>query len=136
MAKLRHRPDAPSYILHAMQKCILSIIVCVCVCVCACCRAGGGASSRAEVEELREENERVVMQLVEKQMELAMLSEAEVGGWGLRRKRGHALMGEAGLYCSPVPARTLLVVANPKSAFLEMLTLGNTVPTPRHFPPL
>ena len=53
------------------------------VCVCACCRAGGGASSRAEVEELREENERVVMQLVEKQMELAMLSEAEVGGWGL-----------------------------------------------------
>ena len=30
------------------------------------------------MKELREENERVVMQLVEKQMELAQMSEAEV----------------------------------------------------------
>ena len=84
MTKLRHQPDACSALIHPMiLHATNASSQSVCVCVCACRRAGGGASSRAEVEELREENERVVMQLVEKQMELAMLSEAEVGGWGL-----------------------------------------------------
>lgn len=40
--------------------------------------AGGGAGGRGGVDLVKEENERIVMQLVAKQMELAQLSETEM----------------------------------------------------------